>query len=55
MSKTRETHLPASISDLKNFPGVIPGPPLKRRGRKDGQKGKKGIRDTAGEEGSGVG
>jgi hypothetical protein len=38
-----------------SFPGVIPQTPLKGRGRKGGHKGKEGIRDTDGEEGSDMG
>jgi hypothetical protein len=40
---------------LKNFPEVIPRTPVKEEGRKGRTEGKERIRDTAGEEGSGVG
>jgi hypothetical protein len=39
---------------LKNFPGVIPRTPVKGEGRKGRTEGKEGIRDTDGEEGSGM-
>jgi hypothetical protein len=32
---------PTSISNLKSFPGLYPGPPLKGRGGKGGRKGKR--------------
>jgi hypothetical protein len=46
---------PTSISNLKNFPWVIPGTPVKGEERKAGRKGKEGIRDADGEEESGMG
>jgi hypothetical protein len=54
MSKMRENSS-TSILNLKNITGLYPGPPLKGRGGKGGRRGKGGIRDTNGEEGSGMG